>query len=111
MNRGHDIEGFRARFVQNRTLTGVGRAGEPLKLHHEAYTLASPDFKQALEAPTAALPQARRLRELRDFQPDMGRVRPRCDPLGLRLSPRMGRITADRARFRRPSARAHLPRV
>jgi hypothetical protein len=39
---------------------------EPLKLHHEAYTLANPDFEQALEGPTAALPQAGRLREPRD---------------------------------------------
>jgi hypothetical protein len=35
-----------------------------------------------------------------------------CDPFGLRPSSlRMRGITADRARFRRPSARARLPRV
>jgi hypothetical protein len=32
----------------------------------EAYTLASPEFEQALEGPTPVLPQAGRLREPRD---------------------------------------------
>src|SRR6516162_9601423 len=38
--------GVSARFVQNRTLTGVGRATQTAG---EAHALASPDFEQALQ--------------------------------------------------------------
>ena len=62
---GYHEYGVSARFVQNRTLTGVGRATQ-IKLHHGAYALAGPDFKQALEGPTPVLPQAGRLREPKD---------------------------------------------
>jgi hypothetical protein len=47
-SRTQDV-GASARFVQNRTLTGVGRATQ-IKLHHGAYALATPPPRRPLRS-------------------------------------------------------------